>query len=150
MNLRKGSLFVGSALSLALLSTQAQAHWCDDLWNSSYNIVVRPDSDTSPKNVYVQNNMGYLLPNFKLTASAGVTLTAPTTLKVAGTLLPGEQGTWKISGSSPAKIEDITFSVSFGDGGESKCYPIQRRQRGDGREDRWHALSGASCVAGFG
>jgi len=123
MNPRKGSLFVGSALSLALLSTQAQAHWCDDLWNSSYNIVVRPDSDTSPKNVYVQNNMGYLLPNFKLTASGGVTLTAPTTLKVAGTLLPGEHGTWKISGSSPAKIEDVTFSVSFGDNGESKCYP---------------------------
>ena len=125
MNLRKGSVFVGAALSLALLSSQAQAHWCDDLWNSSYNIVVRPDSDTSPKNVYVQNNMGYQLPNFKLTASGGVTLTAPTTLKVAGTLLPGEKGTWKIASGSPAKIEDITFSVSFGNSSESRCYPTK-------------------------
>ncbi len=127
MSLRKGSLFIGSALSLVLLSSQAQAHWCDDLWASSYNIVVKPDSDTSPKNIYVQNNMGYQLPNFKLTATGSggaITLTAPT-LKVPGTLMPGEKGTWKIASGSPAKIEDVTFSVSFGNSGESKCYPTK-------------------------
>ncbi len=127
MSARKGYLFLGSALSLVLLSSQAQAHWCDDLWASSYNIVVKPDSDTSPQNIYVQNNMGYQLPNFKLTATGSggaITLTAPT-LKVSGTLLPGEKGTWKIASGSPAKIEDVTFSVSFGNSGESKCYPTK-------------------------
>ena len=129
MTMRKGSCLVGTALAMLLLcSARAEAHWCDDLWASSYNIVVRPDSDTSPKEVYVQNNMGYQLISFKLTATAtsgAITLTAPTTLKVAGTLLPGEKGTWKIASGSPAKIEDITFSVSFGNSGESKCYPTK-------------------------
>jgi len=127
MILGKGSLFIGSALSLVLLSSQAQAHWCDDLWASSYNIVVKPDSDTSPQNIYVQNNMGYQLINFKLTATGtggAVTLTAPT-LKVSGTLLPGEKGIWKIASGSPAKIEDVTFSVSFGNSGQSGRYPSQ-------------------------
>ncbi len=136
MTLRKGSLFVGSALSLVLVSFQAQAHWCDDLWASSYNIVVRPESDTvtsgSNLKVFVQNNMGYLLPSFKLAASIGgtaITTTAPTTLKVPGTLLPGEKGTWVLpvtkSGGGTVKIEDITFSVSFGNSGESRCYPTK-------------------------
>ena len=127
MIFRKGSLFLASAVFLVLFSSQAQAHWCDDLWSSSYNIVVKPDSDTSPQNLYVQNNMGYQLINFKLTASGtggAVTLTAPT-LKVSGTLLPGERGTWKIASGSPAKIEDVTFSVSFGNTNQSKCYPTK-------------------------
>lgn len=126
MTCRKASTLLGTTLLLALPATQARAHWCDCLWASSYNLTVRPDSDASPKEVYVQNNMGYQLTNFKLTAttsSGAVTLTAPTTLKVPGTLLPGEKGTWKISGTSPAKIEDITFSVSFGNSGQSKNYP---------------------------
>ena len=126
MTCRKASTLLGTTLLLALPATQARAHWCDDLWASSYNLSVRPDSDTSPKEVYVQNNMGYQLTNFKLTATASsgaVTLTAPTTLKVAGTLLPGEKGTWKIAGGSPAKIEDVTFSVSFGNSGQSGRYP---------------------------
>ena len=46
MNLRRGSVFFGAALSLFLISIQAEAHWCDDLWASSYNIVVRPASMT--------------------------------------------------------------------------------------------------------
>jgi hypothetical protein len=122
----KSAALLGATLLFALPATRAWAHWCDDLWASSYNISVRPDSDTSPKEVYVQNNMGYQLINFKLTASTSsgsVSLTAPTTLKVSGTLLPGEKGTWKISGGSPAKIEDITFSVSFGNSGQSRYYP---------------------------
>jgi MYXO-CTERM domain-containing protein len=126
MRYRKAGIVLGAASLLALPATRAQAHWCDDLWASSYNITVRPDSDASPKEVYVQNNMGYQLTNFKLTASTSsgsVSLTAPATLKVAGTLLPGEKGTWKISGSSPAKIEDIMFDVSFGNSGQSNCYP---------------------------
>ncbi len=124
MRIRPSAMVLGATVLLALPAGQAWAHWCDDLWASSYNITVRPDSDTSPKEVYVQNNMGYQLPSFTLTASGGVTLTAPT-FKVPGTLMPGEKGTWKISAGSPAKIESITFSVSFGNSGESKCYPTK-------------------------
>ena len=126
--LRAATALASAAFALGLASPPAHAHWCDDLWASSYNIVVRPDSDTSPKQVYVQNNMGYQLINFKLTATAtsgAITLTAPTTLKVAGTLLPGEKGIWKIASGSPAKIEDITFAVAFGNTGQDKCYPTK-------------------------
>ena len=44
----KGFLFISMAIALAsaTLSAPAEAHWCDDLWASSYNIVVRPESDT--------------------------------------------------------------------------------------------------------
>ena len=128
-----GRVVLGATLLLALASTNAWAHWCDDLWSSGYDIVVRPDSDTSPKQLYVENRWGYQLTNFKLTATSSsggtITLTPPTTLKVANTLLPGEKGIWKIASGNPAKIEDITFDVSFGDtsGATSKqwaCYPV--------------------------
>jgi hypothetical protein len=128
MRFPSGKAVVGVALVLALSATDAWGHWCDDMWSSSYNIVVRPDSDTSPKALYVQNSMGYQLPNFKLKATSAsggaITLTAPTTLKVGSTLLPGERGTWKIASGNPAKIEDISFSVSFGSGVQSQCYPL--------------------------
>lgn len=127
MTIRKGSILVGATLAMILSSVRAEAHWCDDLWASSYNIVVRPDSDTSPKEIYVQNNMGYQLISFTLTAtgtSGAITLTAPT-LKVANTLLPGQKATWKIASGSPAKIEDVTFAVSFGNRGQSACYPTK-------------------------
>ena len=122
------------ALLATLASTHAWAHWCDDLWTSAYDIIVRPDSDTSPKELYVENHWGYQLINFKLTATSSsggtVTLTPPTTLKVANTLLPGERGTWKITAGNPAKIEDLSFHVTFGNtsGSLSKqyaCYPAQ-------------------------
>jgi hypothetical protein len=73
------------------------------------------------------------LTNFKLTATSSsggtITLTPPTTLKVANTLLPGEKAVWKIASGNPAKIEDITFDVTFGDtsGATPKqwaCYPL--------------------------
>src|SRR5512136_1723799 len=133
MRFTKGKVVIGTVSILGLLSTNAWAHWCDDMWISAYNIVVRPDSDTSPKELYVQNNMGYQLPDFKLTATSSsggaITLTAPTTLKVANTLLPGEKGIWKITAGSPAKIEDLTFSMKFGldfSGWTTQdaCYPV--------------------------
>ena len=101
MRFPKNSVVLVVALLLTLPSTRAGAHWCDDLWSSGYDIVVRPDSDTSPKQLYVENRWGYQLTNFKLTATSSsggtITLTPPTTLKVANTLLPGE----KVSGKSP-------------------------------------------------
>jgi len=130
MILRKVSLFVGSALALVLFSSQAQAHWCDDLWASSYNILVKPESDTvtagSSMKIYVQNNMGYQLTGFTLSASVGgkaITSTPPATLTVANTLLPGQKGEWTISGTGLTKIEDVTFSVKFGNSGQTNCYP---------------------------
>src|SRR5512140_3166888 len=93
MKFPKCRVVVVSAFLLGLIPIHAQAHWCDDLWSSGYDIVVKPDSDTSPKSLYVENRWGYQLINFVLTAktsSGNVTLTPPTTLKVPGTLLPGE------------------------------------------------------------
>ncbi len=133
MSTRTNKLLLALALFFALPATHARAHWCDDMWHSAYNIVIRPDSDTSPKNLYVQNNMGYQLPKFILSATSSsggaVTLTPPTTLKVANTLLPGEKGVWKITAGAPAKIEDLTFSVAFGDDfpnwtTQDACYPL--------------------------
>lgn len=118
---------------LAMPSRYAQAHWCDDLWSSGYDIVVRPDSDTSPTELYVENRWGYQLINFELIATSAsgqtIALTPPTTLTQANTLLPGEKGIWKIASGNPAKIEDITFDVRFGDtsGATPKqwaCYPV--------------------------
>ncbi len=137
MSLRLGTLSIAVAL-LSLHAPPARAHWCDNLWASSYNIVVRPETDTATggsMSVYVQNNMGYQLVNFKLSASVGgasITATPPTTLKVANTLLPGEKGTWKLSGNGLTKIEDVTFSVSFGSSGQSRYYPTENAA-GDGK-----------------
>ncbi len=124
---------LAAALLTTLTSTAAWAHWCDDLWSSAYNIIVRPDSDTSPKELYVENHWGYQLINFKLTATSSsggsITLTPPSTLKVKDTLLPGERGTWKITAGNPAKIEDLSFHVTFGDmkapfAKQYACYPV--------------------------
>jgi hypothetical protein len=133
MKSTRGITVLGVALLTTLASTSAWGHWCDDLWTSAYDIIVRPDSDTSPKELYVENHWGYQLINFKLTATSSsggtITLTPPTTLKVKDTLLPGERGTWKITAGSPAKIEDLSFHVTFGNtsGSLSKqyaCYPV--------------------------
>jgi MYXO-CTERM domain-containing protein len=133
MRFPKSRLVLVVVLYLGLPSSHARAHWCDDLWSSGYDIVVRPDSDTSPKQLYVENRWGYQLTNFKLTATSSsggtITLTPPTTLKLANTLLPGEKGIWKITAGTPAKIEDLTFDVRFGDtsGATPKqwgCYPV--------------------------
>lgn len=139
MKFRNISAFVGATLGVCLLSSEASAHWCDDLWASSYNIVVRPETDTvtvpasgsANLNIYVQNNMGYQLTNFKLTAKLGsttITPTAPKLDKVSGALAPGQKATWTLpiskSGGGTVKIEDLSFSVSFGNSGQSRCYPL--------------------------
>ena len=55
MRFPKRSVVLLVAIILALPSTSAWGHWCDDLWSSGYDIVVRPDSDTSPQELYVEN-----------------------------------------------------------------------------------------------
>ena len=132
------------AAVLSLGSAPAQAHWCDDLWISSYNIVVRPESDTlavpaagrATLGISVQNNMGYPLPNFVLTARIGATtvttlIAARQSQTVANVLLPGEKASYLLAVARPGggdiKAEDITFSVSFGNPGQDqgRCYPTK-------------------------
>lgn len=129
MRLRRTGVALGIALSLFLVSPRVEAHWCDDLWGSAYNLVVRPESDAitgSSLDVFVQNNMEYALPSFKLTATAdGATIKATRqTQKVNGTLLPGEKAKYTLawSGGSVGSITDIDFAVSFGNSGQSGSY----------------------------
>ena len=119
----------------------ASAHWCDDLWGSSYNLAVHPETDTVTvpasgsvdMKIWVQNNMGYPLVNFTLAATASgytidVSRQAPT---VANYLMPGEKLEYTLaiarSGGAEVSIEDIEFFVSFGEGDQSRLY-------GDGGE----------------
>ena len=128
---------IGTLLTIYLLPLTAQAHWCNDLWSSAYNIVVRPASDTvtvpasgsGSLDIFVQNNMGYQLTSFKLTATmASGTITATRkTQKVANILLPGEKATYTLaitkSGGGDVAVGGISFSVSFGNSGQSGLYP---------------------------
>ncbi|MGB8297581.1 MAG: hypothetical protein WCG85_19335 [Polyangia bacterium] len=134
--------WLGIFLTICLLPLEARAHWCDDLWASSYNIVVRPATDTvtlsasgtATMNISVQNNMGYALPNFVLTAKVGTAGATITGTRVAGkiagtTLYPGEKAQYTLpvtgtAGGSVA-IDSISFFVSFGNSGENKCYPTK-------------------------
>ena len=128
---------LGTVLTFALLPLQAQAHWCNDLWGSAYNIVVRPASDTvtvpssgsANLDVFVQNNMGYPLQPFTLSATGGTKITVTRqTQKVANALLPGEKAKYTLAitktGGGDVGIGDITFSVSFGGSGQSGLYPV--------------------------
>jgi PKD repeat protein len=123
------------AVALAVLApTPAAAHWCHDLWGSSYNIVVRPAADTvnvpatgsATLDLWVQNNMGYALSNFTMAASASTyTVTvARQAPKVAGFLLPGEKlkHTLTISkaGGAVLPVTSLSFYIGFGSGQDSE------------------------------
>lgn len=129
--------------AVAFLASQvpafaAKAHWCDDLWESAYNIVVRPAADTisvpasgtANLEIFVQNNMGYALPNFELVADLGGTAVRATrgSQKVAGTLFPGEKAKYSLSinktGGGQVAVEQINFSVHFGEGPQWGMYPM--------------------------
>jgi uncharacterized membrane protein YgcG len=120
-----------------LVPGEVQAHWCDDLWISNYNLVIRPVSDSvsvpssgsATLDIFVQNNMGYPLKNFDLKATATgytvkVTRQAP---KVSGFLMPGEKLkhtlTISKSGGGNMTVADLSFSVTFGTGSQSARYP---------------------------
>src|SRR5512140_1379796 len=94
-------LAVVGGLTVALLASSAQAHWCDDLWGSSYNVVVKPAADSvvvpsggsATLDVFVQNNTGMPLKNFALRSTAGAGYTIAVSRqspKVTGFLMPGE------------------------------------------------------------
>ncbi|MEK7704801.1 MAG: PKD domain-containing protein [Myxococcota bacterium] len=124
-------------LLVASFPSVALAHWCDDLWASAYNIVVRPQSDTldvpatgsATVDVWVQNNMGYALPNFELTADAtgfAITLASAPSYR-PGFLLPGEKllhvMTVSRAGATPTlDVANVVFYVAFGDPGQDAAY----------------------------
>ena len=94
--------------------------------------VTLSSSGTATMNITVQNNMGFALINFVLTAKIGNTAIAATrqTGKISGTTLhPGERAQYALAvtgtagGSVP--IENISFFVSFGNSGETACYPTK-------------------------
>jgi hypothetical protein len=119
-----------AALTLALAPAPALAHWCDCLWDTNYNIVVRPVSDSvsvpGSMELWVQNNMGYPLVNFALTATAtGFTISpshAP--FRVPNYLMPGEKVkyTLNVTGSGNLNVTSLDFAVSFGHGTQSHNY----------------------------
>lgn len=142
---RIAALVVGLALSFSVAT--AWAHWCNCLWVSSYNLVVRPVKDsvsdvplcdsTVNLDVYVQNNMGYPLYDFKFTATCpegykciGMSGMSPTvstgaysSLKAPAKpyLMPGEKilrsvGVCRTSGSWPAtvRVDQLDFGIDFG------------------------------------
>ena len=137
MKIKTFVLLMMAPIAPLLCPTNARAHWCDDLWQSAYNIVVRPASDTvtvpasgsATLEIFVQNNMGYSLPNFVLVGDVGGNAITATrgSQKVANTLLPGEKAkytlTIKKSGGGEVTVEQINFSVKFGDQGQSGMYP---------------------------
>ena len=129
-------LIAVALLPVALAGDAAWAHWCHDLWGSSYNIVVKPAVDTvnvpsggqGTLDVFVQNNMGYPLKNFSLRAATsgytvGITRQAP---KVTGYLMPGEslRHTLTLSGGSGGSVAAtaVNFYVDFGDGTQDQEY----------------------------
>lgn len=134
---------LAAALAAATLAapTAALGHWCDDLWGSGYNVVVRPVSDTvdvpatgsASFDVYVQNNMAYPLYNFALEAEAtGYTITLSSQApKVSGFLMPGEKlkHTLSISksGGATLPVEQIAFYVGFGNNPQDHLYYRQGR-----------------------
>jgi len=139
MALRSSSVPIAVALLAALLGPgAARAHWCDDLWDSAYNVVVRPASDTvdvpasgtASLDLFVQNNMGYPLKDFKLEAhAAGFAISGSSAPpKVAGYLMPGEKVKYTLaiqrSGGTSLQVESLSFYVSFGDAPQSRFYGL--------------------------
>ncbi len=124
------------ALAALLAGAPAQAHWCHDLWGSSYNIVVKPATDTvnvpaggsATLDVFVQNNMGYALINFALRATAtGYTISiARQSPKVTGFLMPAENLRHTLTISSTAggtlTMANLNFYVDFGEGTQDQLY----------------------------
>ncbi len=108
----------------------ARAHWCDCLWESRYNIVVRPavDSVEVPSSgqvtftVWLQNNMGYPLYDYRIQAYASsynisVSIDSDTR-PYPDFVMPGERLRHDLfvsrSGGGTLSIDDIGFYVGFG------------------------------------
>ncbi|MBN1961995.1 MAG: hypothetical protein JW841_13700 [Deltaproteobacteria bacterium] len=131
------NLCLAVAILLAMFTSIsiAYAHWCDCLWASRYNVVVRPESDSVDLSnganklvLYVQNNMGYPLIKFSLEAYsevADISIARATPVLNADAqgyhyLLPGENLRHELTltpkaGTSVANlaVEEIKFYIFF-------------------------------------
>jgi hypothetical protein len=91
--------------------------------------VAVPASGTATLRLFVQNNMGYPLPDFTLKASApGFEIQAgPGPSKVRGFLMPGErlniQLTIAGSGDTTLRAGELSFYVGFGRNRQAERYP---------------------------
>ncbi|HEY3452478.1 MAG TPA: PKD domain-containing protein [Myxococcales bacterium] len=124
-----------ASAAVLLAASPALAHWCDCLWASGYNLVLRlgqdvvsvPASGSATVDVFIQNNMGYPLVNFVLYAESpgyAIDVTGPAP-KVGNYLMPGEKlkRTLSISGTGGSlDIGTLDFYVSFGNSGQSNRY----------------------------
>lgn len=137
---------------VAAVTRPAHAHWCDCLWASRYNIVIRPETDSvdlpaSPASatlkVWVQNNMGYPLIEYQLEAYSSVATVGvgTPTLKFGADsqgyryLLPGESAEQVLTITSSGAAtrlgaDDISFYVHFSNP-ENESNTDQGRAYGD-------------------
>ncbi len=127
-----------AAMGLCALASPAAAHWCDCLWDSRYNIVIRPvlDSIDVPEvgsatlEVWLQNNMGYPLSNYALYAFANdfnIVRSVDSSSRTGSFVLPGERvrETLTITRDGVDEtiaIDDISFYVRFGGGVQDSGY----------------------------
>ena len=119
----QGLSLVVVVMAAAWTTGKARAAWTDEQWNSGYNIVVRPASDTiaGSVDVWVQNNTGTPLPNFGLLVD-GVAATRKTvTRDDHGFLLPGENSHFTIT-TSVTKASDLKLKTKFGWHAEAEAY----------------------------
>lgn len=120
-----------AALTCLHLTTPAHGHWCNTLWQSAYNVVVRPEVDavdvpasgSTSLVIWVQNNMGYPLYNFDFVAvtATGFTISAQldaSTRTVASYLMPGEKQKYTLTisrnGGTTLQAVNLQFNMSFG------------------------------------
>jgi MYXO-CTERM domain-containing protein len=116
----------GITLAGLTLSSPADAHWCNDLWISRYNVSVRPATDTvtvptggqATLDIFVRNDMGYPLTTFSITATAGgctITNALKSTLTKTGYLLPGETATYTltIKGCATLAASSLNIAAKF-------------------------------------
>ncbi|MBW2530569.1 MAG: hypothetical protein JRI55_03770, partial [Deltaproteobacteria bacterium] len=130
-----GGTSLAALLALAVLLTPsaAEAHWCDCLWDSRYNVVIRPvvDSVEVPQTgqasfvIWLQNNMGYPLYDYSIEAYAsGFTISDPiidnpTREPYTNFVMPGERLRHEVrvarnGGGSTLNVADIGFYIYFG------------------------------------
>ncbi len=139
-----GGASLAVLLVAALAPASALAHWCDCLWDSRYNVVIRPvvDSVEVPEAgqtsfvIWLQNNMGYPLYDYSIEAyAAGFTISRPivddaTRAPYTDFVMPGERLRHEVrvsrdGGGPTLDVADIGFYIYFGNDS------IQPRRYGD-------------------
>lgn len=113
------------------LPLTAQAHWCDSLWGSAYNVVVKPEGEAVTSDdgwslgVAIQNNMGYPLYRFDVVAESsnssfaiGISRDPAYPAAKNNYLMPGEKIRYIVEATrhdaTQLDVADIQFFISFG------------------------------------